>query len=111
MPGFLFHVAAQASCTHGGQLATVSSNTRVLVNGMQVATLPDLFTIAACPFTLPNGTPMPCLTAQWLTPATRILINGSPPILQTSAGLTLNAAQAPQGTVTAIVTQTRVMGT
>jgi hypothetical protein len=106
MPGFLFHVGASAICPHGGQLSVVSSNTRVLVNGTPVATMSDQFLIAGCAFALPSG-PQPCLTTQWLTPATRVLVNGQPPILQ-SSGLCLNALQAPQGPPSIVATQTRV---
>lgn len=111
MPGPLFHVGGQAMCSHAGQVTAVSSNTRVFVSGMPVATMADVYTIAACTFTLPNGTPMPCLTVTWATPATRVLINGTPPILQTSTGTTNNAAQVPQGTASIVTSQTRVIGT
>ena len=37
MPGPLFHVGATAICSHAGQVQTISSNTRVLVNGTPVA--------------------------------------------------------------------------
>lgn len=109
MPGPLFHVGATAMCTHAGQVQTISSNTRVLVNGMPVATMGDQFVVAACPFVV-LGAPHPCVKVQWLTPATRVLINGQPAILQTSTGLGLAADQAPQGPPTVVATQPRVIG-
>jgi hypothetical protein len=110
MPGFLYHVAATAICPHGGQVTVVSSNTRVLVSGMPVATVADLCTIAGCAFTVPPGKPQPCIKVQWLVPAARVLINGQPALLQTSTGLCLSAEQIPQGPPTIVATQTRVVG-
>jgi hypothetical protein len=110
MPGFLVQVGAMAACPHQGQVSVVSSNTRVLMSGQPAATLADSYPIAACVFTLPNGKPQPCLSVRWVTPATRILINGQPAILQPSSGICLSAEQIPQGPPTVTVTQTRVNG-
>lgn len=109
MPGFLFHVGAVAICPHAGQIQVISSNTRVLVNGMPVATIVDTSPVVGCPFTV--GTKyQPCLKVQWLMPATRVLINGQPALLQSSTGLCLSAEQIPQGPPSVITTQPRVMG-
>jgi len=105
----LFHVGATAMCSHAGQVQTISSNTRVLVSGMPVATVSDQFVVAGCPFMVASA-PHPCVKVQWLTPATRVLINGQPAILQSSTGLGLAPDQAPQGPPTIAVTQTRVIG-
>jgi len=98
-------------CPHAGPVQTISSNTRVLVSGMPVATMADTFLVAGCAFTVPPGKPQPCVKVQWLVPATRVLVNGQPPILQTSVGLCLSAEQIPQGPPTVVVNQTRVIGT
>ena len=111
MPGSLYHVGAPAICPHGGQVTVISSNTRVLVSGMPVATLADVCVVAACAFTVPPGKPQPCVTVKWLVPATRILINGQPALLQTSVGLCFSPEQIPQGPPAIISTQPRVTGT
>lgn len=110
MPGPLFHVGASAICPHGGQVTVISSNTRVLVSGMPVATLGDQYVVAGCAFTVPPGKPQPCVKALWLVPAVRVLINGQPAILQTSTGLCQSVEQIPQGPPTIVATQTRVIG-
>lgn len=110
MPGFLLHVGATAICPHGGQISIISTNTRVLVGGQPVATLADQYLVAGCAFTVPPGKPQPCVKVQWLTPAARVLINGQPALLQTSAGLCQSAEQIPQGPPTVIVTQVRAQG-
>ncbi len=110
MPGTLFHVGATALCPHGGQVNTVSSNTRVMVNGMAVATTGDTFTVAGCAFTV-GSKPQPCVKVQWLVAATRVKVNNQPAILQTSSGLCQSAEQIPQGPPNISSTQTRVSGT
>lgn len=110
MPGFLFHVGAVAMCPHGGQVTVIPTNTRVLVSGQPVATMGDVYLVAGCAFTIPPGKPQPCIKVQWLTPATRVLVNGQPAILQTSMGLCQSPEQAPQGPPIVVSTQPRVAG-
>ena len=113
MPGPLVHVGAVYMCPHGGSGQIISSNTRVMVSGTPVATLADTYTIAGCPFQIPVGAgtkPQPCVKVQWLVPATRVLVGGSPPILATSAGLCQSAEQIPQGPPTVTTVQARVTG-
>lgn len=109
MPGLLFHVGAAAMCPHAGQVSTISSNTRVLVSGMPVATLADTYLVAGCPLNV-AGAPHPCVKVQWLVPAARVAVNGQPAILQTSSGLCQSADQTPQGPPIVVSTQTRVIG-
>jgi|SRR6185312_6881583 len=110
MPGFLFHVGASAICPHGGQISTTSSNTRVMVSNQAVATSADVSTVAGCAFAV--GTkPQPCIKVQWITPATRVMVNHQPALLQTSQALCQSAEQIPQGPPTVIAGQMRVKGT
>ena|SRR5688572_17129121 len=111
MPGTLVHVGATILCTHGIPVQVVPGSPRVLVSGMPVATMLDQFLVAGCPFTVPPGTPMPCIRVQWLAPAVRVLVNGAPPILNTSPGLCLNPLQAPNGPPVVALTQPRVIAT
>lgn len=111
MPGPLFHVGAAAICPHGGQVTTISGNTRVLVSGMPVATVADTSLVAGCVFTIPPGKPQPCVLVKWLVPAVRVLVMGQPVLLQTSAGLCQSVEQIPQGPPVVITTQPRVVGT
>ncbi len=111
MPGPLYHVGASAICPHGGQVTTISSNTRVLVSGMPVATLTDTSLVAGCVFTVPGPKPQPCVKVQWLLGAVRVMVNGQPALLQTSTGLCQSVEQIPQGPPSILATQTRVVGT
>lgn len=106
MPGFVLHVGATILCAHGGQAQPTAPNPRVLVGGQPVVTLSAPHVVAGCPFA-PGGVPTPCVTAQWIMGATRVLVGGAPVLLQDS-----QATCIPNGTpVNIIVTQVRVRGT
>lgn len=113
MPGYLLHVNAAVNCSHAAKANIASTNIRVKVSGMAVATLNDITTVAGCPFQVPIGTgtkPQPCVKVQWSTPAMRVKINGQPALLSTSSGLCQSAEQIPQGPPTVVTTQMRVKG-
>ncbi len=105
MPGFLLHQGATVMCMHGGQAQATVPNPRVKVSGQPTVQQANPWTVAGCPFT--TGTnPMPCVTAQWVTAATRVLSGGMPLLLQDS-----QAVCTPNGTgVNIVVTQMRVKG-
>jgi hypothetical protein len=104
------HVGATAICPHGGQVTTISANTRVLVGGQPVATIGDTYLVAGCVFAV-GPKPQPCVTVRWLVPASRVLVNRQPAILQTSTGICQSAEQIPQGPPTVVTTQVRARGT
>jgi uncharacterized Zn-binding protein involved in type VI secretion len=98
-------------CPHGGPITTISSNARVLVGGMPVATVADTYLVTGCVFTAPGPKPQPCVAVRWLVPAMRVFVNGQPVILQTSIGICQSAEQIPQGPPMVVSTQPRVVGT
>jgi hypothetical protein len=110
MPGPIAHALAVGTCPHGGALQIISSNSRVLVSGMQAATATDQFLIVGCAFTVPPGKPQPCVRVQWITPATRVFVNGQPVILQTSVGLCVSAEGIPAGPPVLTSIQPRAIG-
>lgn len=108
MPGLVMHVGATVNCPHTAPAQTVSSNSRVLVSGAQVATIADQTTVSGCPFVV--GTkPQPCVIVQWSVPAARVMVNGQPALLSTSPGLCKSAEQIPQGLALVTATQARVV--
>lgn len=114
MPGTLVTTASTIICTHGASVSIVSTNTRVKAGGSPVALMNDTYTVSGCPFQIPIGTgtkPQPCVKLQWVAPAVRVKVNGTPVILQTSSGLCLSAEQIPQGPPTVVQTQIRAKGT
>jgi hypothetical protein len=105
MPGFLLHMGATVTCAHAGQAQPTVSNPRVSVNGIPTVTLVDPYVVAGCSFVPPGGNG-PCVTAQWVTSATRLTSDGQPLLLLDS-----QAICAPTGTPLLILTtQTRVTG-
>lgn len=105
MPGPLLHLGATVMCSHAGQAQPTSPNPRVLVGGQPIVMQPAPYVVAGCPFNI-SGAPSPCVTAQWVTAATRVLSNGMPVLLMDS-----QAVCVPNGTPLLIVaTQPRVIG-
>ncbi|MEZ4682540.1 MAG: hypothetical protein R2932_50865 [Caldilineaceae bacterium] len=108
--GFLIDQNAVILCTHGGSTQIQTANTRVKAGGGYLTTVSDLFTVAGCPFTVPGPKPQPCVKVQWLVPSTRVRVNGSPVLLQSSTALCQSAEQIPQGAPNVVATQVRVKG-
>lgn len=107
MPGFLLHFGATVLCSHGGQAQPTVVSPRVLVSGQPIVTMPGPYVVAGCALPPPPAANGPCVTAQFMTAATRITSNGQPVLLIDS-----QAICAPTGTPLLItVTQTRVTGT
>jgi len=105
MPGFLLHVGATVMCVHSGQAQPTVLNPRVKVSGQPTVSQTTLYAVTSCPFTTSSG-PIPCVTGQWVSGATRVRAGGQPVLLQDS-----QAVCTPNGTpLNIIVTQTRVRG-
>ena len=105
MPGPLLHLGATVLCSHGGQATPSAPNARVLVSGQPVATMAAPYLVAGCAFAPPAGNG-PCVSAQWVVAATRVLVGGQPAVLLDS-----QAICTPTGTpLVPVVAQTRVIG-
>lgn len=103
MPGFVLHLGATVTCAHAGQATPAAPNPRVTVSGQPTVTLASPYLVAGCPFVPPGGNG-PCVTAQFVTAATRVTSNGQPLLLLDS-----QAICAPTGTpLMILVTQVRV---
>ena len=76
MPAPILHLGATVLCSHAGQATPVAPFPRVLVSSQPVVTLASPYVVAGCALT---GTPTPpCVTAQWVVGATRVLGGGAP---------------------------------
>ncbi len=122
MPGFLLHVSAGMQCFHQTGVATVTpSQSQVLVNGQQVATVNPtaiVASVAGCLFQIPTPggpKPQPCVTVKWTMPSTRVKVFGLPvalvPSLGTGPGICQSVEPIQQGAPTVSAVQTRVIGT
>jgi hypothetical protein len=116
VPGYVVHQNAAMTCMHGGAVSVAPVQTRVLVSALAVATVPSQLTVAGCVFTLPNGTPHPCVLVKWANPASRVTVMGQPALLQapptgSGNGVCQAADQAPQGVPNVATVQQRVIAT
>ncbi|HEY6141026.1 MAG TPA: hypothetical protein VI670_24990 [Thermoanaerobaculia bacterium] len=107
MPGFLLHMGATVLCAHAGQAQPTAPFPRVKAGGQPVVTLPTVYTVAGCAMPPPPAGNGPCVTAQFLMGATRVMAGSQPVLLQDS-----QAICTPTGTpLNIVVTQVRVKGT
>lgn len=106
MPGFLLHLGATVLCAHAGQAMPTIANPRVTVSGQPTVTVTAPYVVAGCTLPPPPAANGPCVTAQFVTAATRITSNGQPLLLLDS-----QAICAPTATpLVTVVTQVRVNG-
>jgi hypothetical protein len=106
MPGFLLHQGATVLCAHAGQAMPTVPNPRVKVGGQPIVTMPTVYTVAGCALPPPPAANGPCVTAQFLTSAVRVMASSQPVLLQDSQSIC-----TPTGTpLMIVVTQFRVKG-
>jgi uncharacterized Zn-binding protein involved in type VI secretion len=105
MPGLVVHFGATVNCMHGGLAQPLVLSPRVLVSGQMVVMLETPYDVISCGLAT-TSTP-PCVTAQWLTGATRVFANGSPVIIQTSQAVCTPTGQG----LVVLTTQPRVTAT
>ena len=104
MPGPLVTAITPANCAHMGKATPTVPNPRVTVNSQPTVLISSPYVVAACPFATGAG-PLPCVTAQFTTAATRVQSGGQPLLLADSQAVTV-----PNGVpVLFIPDQTRVI--
>ncbi|MEM6354026.1 MAG: hypothetical protein AAF766_25055, partial [Cyanobacteria bacterium P01_D01_bin.14] len=72
-----------------------------------IVTQTSSYTIAGCTLPPPNVANGPCVSAQWVSAATRVRANGVPVLLQDSQAICTPTATG----LNVVMTQTRVRGT
>jgi hypothetical protein len=106
MAGPVLHMGATVLCAHGGQAMPTVPSPMVLVMGMPIATIAAPYAVAGCAFVAPTGNG-PCVTAQWVVGAARVLSQGQPVV--TMAGV---STCVPTGTpLVPVAAQSRVIAT
>jgi hypothetical protein len=110
VPAFVLDGGTSITCPHGGQVTVVARSARVSLGGKPPLLVDDQATVAGCAFNV-SGAPSPCVRVQWLLPAVRVTVEGTAVLLQSSVGLCVNAAGAPQGPAVVMGHQTRVTAT
>ncbi len=99
-------MGATVTCAHGGQAMPTVTSPRVKVSGQPIVTLGGPYTVAGCAFPPPPVANGPCVTANFVMGATRVMSMGMPVLLMDSQAICV-----PTGTPLIIaVTQVRVQG-
>jgi hypothetical protein len=101
----MLHLGATVLCSHAGQATPLSPFPRVLLSGQPAVNLTSPYAIAGCALT---GTPNPpCVTAQTIAGAVRVMVGGAP-----VATLIGQSVCTPTGTpMLPVMAQTRVLVT
>lgn len=107
MPGFVLTTASTIQCTHGGSASAVPSNTRLTADGAPILVETDVHMVAGCPFMIGN-TPSPCLQIAWSAGASKVTINGTKVLVQSSVGQCKAGTGAVQGVAIVASTQSKV---
>ena len=106
MPGNNLTVASQIQCPHAGQAVLFTLNTRVLAGAAPVLLESDVHPVVGCPFTV--GTKYsPCIRIEWTAGASKVTVNGTPVLVQSSIGKCISPEGAPQGIAIVVNTQMR----
>jgi hypothetical protein len=93
MPGFMLHVGAQVLCMHAGQATPTMPTPRVTLSGQMAVTIASPWVVAGCVLPPPPAANGPCVTAMYITGATRVTSQGQPLLLFDSPSVC-----APTGT-------------
>ncbi len=107
MPGFVLTSASTIQCTHGGSASVVPSNTKVMADNSPMLVESDIHTVAGCPFMMGN-VPSPCVQIAWSAGASKVSIDGTAVLVQSSVGQCKAATGAVQGTAIVANTQAKV---
>jgi len=106
MPAPILHLGATVLCSHGGQALPTAPSPRVMAMGQPITTIAAPYTVAGCAFVPPAGNG-PCVTAQWVMGAVRVVSLGQPVVIMTGMAICV-----PTGTpLLPVVAQTRVLAT
>jgi hypothetical protein len=107
MAGFLLHAGSILRCSHSGEATPVTPNPRVTVSGQPILSQNSDFVIAGCGLAKAGAPAGRCVTARFVTAASRVRASGVPVLLDTSQAVCM-----PTGTPLHVIqTQTRVTAT
>ena len=106
MPGPILHMGAVVTCAHGGQAIPTAPSPRVMVSAMPIATIAAPYAVAGCAF-VPLAGNGPCVTAQWVVGAVRVVSMGQPVVIMSGVSICV-----PTGTpLIPVQAQPRVIAT
>jgi hypothetical protein len=99
-------MGAVVTCAHGGQAMPTAPSPRVMVSAMPIATIAAPYAVAGCAF-VPLAGNGPCVTAQWVVGAVRVVSMGQPVVIMSGVSICV-----PTGTpLIPVQAQPRVIAT
>ena len=101
----IVHYGATVNCFHQGLAQPLVLSPRVSLSGQLVVTLATPYSVMGC--ALASGSTPPCVMAQWVAGAERVLASGVPVIIRTSQAVCTPTGQG----LRVSNTQTKVFAT
>jgi hypothetical protein len=99
-------MGAVVTCAHGGQAIPTAPSPRVMVSAMPIATIAAPYAVAGCAF-VPLAGNGPCVSAQWVVGAVRVVSMGQPVVIMSGVSICV-----PTGTpLIPVQAQPRVIAT
>ncbi len=105
MPAFILHSGATVICKHAGPATPLAPYPRVLVSGQPIVTQASPYAINGCALT--GTSKPPCVTAQWVVCAARVIAGGAFVVLQSSTAVCIPTGEG----LLPLVVQSRVIAT
>ena len=75
---------ANVTCSHSGTATPTSTNPKVLIRNQPVVMQSSTHAISGCTLPPPSSGNGPCVTGQWSSGSTKVLVDGQPIALATS---------------------------
>ncbi|MFZ7090751.1 hypothetical protein [Primorskyibacter sp. 2E233] len=99
------------TCPHSIPATIMAGGSKLLVAGTPAAVQGDKGMVSGCPFTLPNGKPQPCVTAELTKAASKVQTGGKPVLLLNPSDMCKSGDQITNGPVIWSSPQTKVLAT
>jgi uncharacterized Zn-binding protein involved in type VI secretion len=107
----ILNALASANCPHGSKASFLATSTKVMIEMGPVFITGDQCMIVPCAFTVPTSKPQPCVKGVVVTPASKVLVEGKPVIVQGPADMAQSAEQIPAGPLVYGSVQMKVLAT
>lgn len=108
MPGSFLTTDSTIQCMHGGTAILTTSNDSFFVDGAPVLLESDVSDVFGCPFTLPGGKYSPCKHIEWSAGASKVTVDGTKTLIESSVGKCISEEKATQGV--AVISSTQGKG-
>lgn len=109
MPGRALTTGSTVQCPHGGRAVLTTANARTAAATGNALLAGDIHTVAGCAFTI-GPKPSPCIRIEWAASATKLTVDGTGVLLESSVGTCYSPESAPQGPALVVQAEPKVSG-